>query len=101
MSVHGPQPSVYLMVTDLTKNGAIDLSLPPSSAQALIPETDVHIYSTTHTVRGPAVGNGAVWTSQSKADLLNDFIWLLSSLARRWSSKRQSGRGNGSPEWQT
>lgn len=33
-------------------------------------------------------------TGQGKAELLNDFIWLLSFPAGRWSTKRISGRGN-------
>lgn len=76
MAVHGPQAiQVCVMFTSLTRQGAIDLFWPPGpSAQALYPETDIHVYSRIHTERGLALENGAVWAGQRKANLLNDVI---------------------------
>lgn len=47
---------------------------PGPSAQALHPETDIHVYSRIHTERDLALENGAVWAGQRKANLLNDVI---------------------------
>lgn len=73
---------------------------PSASVQALLPETDVHVYSRTHVDRGSAMGNGTVWTGQRKTDILHDFIWLLPSMVRKWSLERQNKQGTGNPEWQ-
>lgn len=59
MSVHSPQSVPGILDVYLPNQKWIHRSVlaPSPSTQALLPETDGHIYSRTHADRGPVTGN--------------------------------------------
>ena len=63
----------------------------PRPGQALLSVTKVHVWGRHARTRGP-------WTltGRRKAELLDDFIWLLSFSAGRWSTKEHRTEGIGS-----